>query len=116
MKFWLDAQLPPALARYLTETFGVDAQVVRELGLRDAIDREIFEAAKRDGVAVITKDGDFVELVQRLGPPPQIVWVTCGNTSNRHLQRVFAATFADARELLAGGAAVVEIADAPAVD
>ena len=36
MKFWLDAQLPPALARYLAEAFGVEAQVVRDLGLRDA--------------------------------------------------------------------------------
>lgn len=116
MKFWLDAQLPPALALYLTDTFGVEAQVVRDLGLRDAADREIFEAAGRAGSTVITKDGDFVEIVQRLGAPPQIVWVTCGNASNKRLMQVFAATFADACELLAGGAQIVEIGDAPAGD
>ena len=72
MKVWLDAQLPPALARSLTETFGVEAHVVRDLGLRDAADRGVFEAARQAGTTVITKDGDFVELVQRLGKPPQI--------------------------------------------
>jgi predicted nuclease of predicted toxin-antitoxin system len=114
VKFWLDAQLPPALARYLTGSFGVEAEVVRNLGLREAADREIFEAARRAGSIVITKDGDFVELARRLGSPPQVVWVTCGNASNERLIQVFAATFADARELLAGGAPIVEISDAPA--
>lgn len=113
MKFWLDAQLPPSLARYLAETFTVDTAVVRDLGLRDAADRDIFEAARKAGATVITKDGDFVELARRLGPPPQVVWVTCGNASNRRLIRVFEATFADALRLLAGGTPVVEIADAP---
>ena len=31
---------------------------------------------------MITKDRDFVELLGRLGPPPKIIWITCGNTSN----------------------------------
>ena len=116
MKFWLDAQLPPALAHYLGKNFGVKAVCVREVGLRDASDREIFQAAAQTGATVITKDDDFVEFVQRLGPPPQVVWVTCGNASNARLIRVFGATFADAKRLLAGGASIVEIADAPDSD
>ena len=43
MTLWLDAQLPPALARWISEQpWGVDAVAVRELGLRDASDPEIF--------------------------------------------------------------------------
>ena len=114
MTFWLDAQLPPALAQYLIESFGVKAQALRAVGLRDATDREIFDAARRAGVTIVTKDGDFVELVQRFGTPPQIIWVTCGNATNKHLKQVYATTFAQARALLAGGAQIVEIADAPA--
>ncbi|MDF5718318.1 MAG: DUF5615 family PIN-like protein [Rhizonema sp. NSF051] len=30
---------------------------------------------------MITKDSDFVDLVDRLGTPPQIIWLTCGDTS-----------------------------------
>lgn len=48
----------------------------------------------------------------RLGPPPQVVWVTCGNSSDAHIRGVFDATFADALKLLATGAALVEIGDA----
>jgi predicted nuclease of predicted toxin-antitoxin system len=39
--FWVDAQLPPALAQWLRESFGVKAFSLRELGLRDAEDIEI---------------------------------------------------------------------------
>lgn len=112
MSFWIDAQLPPVLARYLAETYGVEAVAVRDLGLRDATDRAIFDAARDARARLITKDGDFVELVQRLGPPPQILWVTCGNSSNAHIRAVFGATFADAFKLLEAGAALVEIGDA----
>ncbi len=40
MIFWIDAQLTPLLARWLQEEFGVVAYAVRELGLRDAKDRQ----------------------------------------------------------------------------
>jgi predicted nuclease of predicted toxin-antitoxin system len=36
----------------------------------------------------MTKDSDFVDLVERLGPPPQIIWLTCGNTSNLRLREI----------------------------
>lgn len=37
MTLWLDAQLPPALARWISQQpWGVDAVAVRELGLRNA--------------------------------------------------------------------------------
>jgi predicted nuclease of predicted toxin-antitoxin system len=41
MTFWIDAQLPPQLAPWLTETFKVEAFSVRFLGLRDAEDEDI---------------------------------------------------------------------------
>src|SRR5438128_227443 len=81
----LDAQLPPALVAWMAATFLVDVRAVRDLGLRDAKDLEIFQAARNAQAVVMTKDSDFVELLDRLGPPPQIVWVTCGNTTNARL-------------------------------
>lgn len=114
MTFWLDAQMPPAMAQYLAKTFGIEAIAIRDLGFRDAGDRSIFDTARIRGAAVITKDSDFVDLLERLGPPPQVVWVTCGNSSNSHLRGVFDASFGDALKLLATGAALVEIADAQA--
>jgi predicted nuclease of predicted toxin-antitoxin system len=63
MIFWLDAHLSPGLARWITERFGISARAVHDLGLRDAEDEQIFEAARRAEVVVITKDRDFVEMV-----------------------------------------------------
>ncbi|MGL5065207.1 MAG: DUF5615 family PIN-like protein, partial [Microcoleus sp.] len=95
MIFWLNAQLPPSLAQWLTETFGVNAVTLQELGFRDAQDIEIFNAARLNGLGtiVVTKDRDFVDLVVRLGSPPQILWLTCGNITNRDLQRIFTRAF-----------------------
>lgn len=60
MIFWIDAQLSPYLARWLGAEFGVEAKAIRDLGLRDARDREIFLAAREANAVVITKDSDFV--------------------------------------------------------
>jgi predicted nuclease of predicted toxin-antitoxin system len=84
---------------------------VRELGLRDADDQAIFQYAKQTASIVVTKDSDFVELVHRYGAPPQIVWVTCGNTTNDNLSRIFADIFANALQLLAAGETLVEISE-----
>jgi predicted nuclease of predicted toxin-antitoxin system len=109
MKFWVDAQLPPVLATWLREQFQVEAFSLRELGLRDAEDAVIFQAAQQPGIVIISKDSDFLELISRYGPPPQLIWVTCGNATNKKLQFVFSETFSTALKLLAAGQAMVEI-------
>lgn len=110
MKFWVDAQLPPALAAWLSQRHGVEALSLRDIGLRDAADADIFFAARRSDIVIVSKDGDFVDLVSRHGSPPQLLWVTCGNVSNRRLQEVFDKTFSDALESLNAGQAIIEIA------
>lgn len=109
MTIWVDAHLSPAIATWITNTFGVTALALRDVGLRDAEDPEIFEAAKAQGVILMTKDSDFVDLVNRLGSPPQIIWLTCGNTSNARLQEILSSTLLEALELLGAGEALVEI-------
>jgi predicted nuclease of predicted toxin-antitoxin system len=106
---WTDAHLSPALARWLREHFAVDARPIRELGLRDAEDAQIFSAARDAGAVVITKDSDFVDLVTRLGPPPQIVWLTCGNTTNEALRAILADAWPRVHALLDAGEPLVEI-------
>ena len=57
----------------------------------------------------MTKDEDFVRLVERNSPPPQVIWVTAGNMSNAHFKSLLLKTFPDAMSLIASGEAVVEI-------
>ena len=54
MIIWLDAQLSPRLARWIEETFEVECVHVRDLGLRNAEDPEIFQKA-RDAVSVVIR-------------------------------------------------------------
>jgi predicted nuclease of predicted toxin-antitoxin system len=108
---WIDAQLAPALAPWITDTFGLEAYSARFLSLGAAKDREIFAAAREASVVVLTKDRDFVHLVERLGPPPQVIWITCGNTSNERMRSILKEKLEDALRLLRLGEWVVEISD-----
>ncbi|TRT81315.1 MAG: hypothetical protein EWV64_01780 [Microcystis flos-aquae Ma_QC_C_20070823_S18] len=72
-------------------------------------DTEIFQVAKAQRAILMTKDSDFVDLVERLGSPPQIIWLTCGNTSNARLREILSETLPRALELLAAGETLVEI-------
>ncbi|MBW4560608.1 MAG: DUF5615 family PIN-like protein [Mojavia pulchra JT2-VF2] len=111
MNIWIDAQLPPTLAGWLSRNFGVTATALRNLGLRDAQDTEIFDAARAASAVIMTKDSDFVDLVCRLGTPPQILWLTCGNVTNRKLQQILTPIFPEALERLRQGEAIIEISD-----
>ena len=48
-------------------------------------------------------------LLERLGPPPQVLWVTCGNTSDARLREIFGGVFGTALEMLAAGEPLVEV-------
>jgi len=109
MKFWLDAQLSPALASYISERFEVELTHIVSLGLLHATDTHIFNSAKEQQATVITKDRDFLDLSRRFGPPPQVVWLRSGNTSNAAVRKTLDARFADVLRLLSEGEAVVEL-------
>ena len=85
MRFLIDAQLPPDLARFLASC-GYQAQHVAEIGLLSAGDREIWEHAKVVKTAIITKDTDFAALTI-LDEGPQIVWIRFGNTRKAELTK-----------------------------
>jgi len=110
---WVDAQLSPALAPWITQQFGIEAFSVKRLGMVNSNDLLIFEAARSANVVVLTKDADFALLLERLGPPPQVLWIRCGNTSKAHVQRILTATLPNAVRLLRAGEPLVEINDTP---
>ena len=88
MILWLDAQVSPKLRPWIRRAFKIDVVHVRDLGLREAEDPKIFDDARRAKAVILTKDEDFVVLVERLGPPPQVIWLTCGNVSNARLKKI----------------------------
>ena len=78
MRFLVDAQLPPALARRI-EAEGHEAEHVVDCGLAAASDDSIRRHAERTGAVIVTKDEDFaVHHILSSGPP--VVWLRVGNT------------------------------------
>jgi len=106
---WLDAHLSPRVALWIREDLGHDAQALREIGLRDAEDNEIFDKARKDGATILTKDKDFADLVGRLGSPPSVIWLRCGNTSENVLKQILSDHLDDALNFIANGESLVEI-------
>ncbi len=84
----IDAQLSSHLTPWIKQCFGIDVFSAAYLGLKTAKDSEIFSFAREKNAIVITKDNDFVELQDRLDPPPKIIWLTLGNTSNANLKEI----------------------------
>ena len=58
---------------------------------------------------VLTKDSDFVRLLEQHGSPPKVLWLTCGNTSDAALQRILGRHLSTALELLDAGEDLVEL-------
>jgi predicted nuclease of predicted toxin-antitoxin system len=106
---WLDAHLSPRLASWITESLGVDAKALREIGLRDAEDQDIFDQARKNEVIILTKDKDFADLVVRCGPPPAVIWLRCGNTSEERLKQVLSNHLTRALDYITTGEPLVEI-------
>jgi predicted nuclease of predicted toxin-antitoxin system len=111
VKIWIDAQISPAIAQWFSSTYGVEAVALKDLGLRDANDRDIFFSARDAKTVVLTKDRDLVDLVIQLGSPPQILWVTCGNTSNAKLKAILMQAWPSAVTLLRSGEKIIEVSD-----
>jgi predicted nuclease of predicted toxin-antitoxin system len=110
MEIWIDAQLSPSLALWINQSFDEsNAQSMRALGLRDASDKEIFMKARQHKAVIVSKDADFLKLLNEYGPPPQIIWITAGNTSNAHMRIILTQHLATAINMIQNGERLVEI-------
>lgn len=88
MKFLIDSQLPPALARFIAEELDCESLHVANVGLQCASDYEIWLYASANDMILITKDEDFVDLFfQR--PNARLVWVRLGNARRVFLLDAF---------------------------
>ena len=67
--------------------------------------------ARPANAIVMTKDADFVQLLERSGPPPSIIWLTCGNTSSTRLRELLLVAWPRIAELIRSGEPMVEFSE-----
>ena len=108
MRFLVDAQLPPALARWLAER-GHVAEHVSDRGMAAVDDREIWEYARATGAVIVTKDGDFAARRALAAEGPTVAWIRLGNTRRRELLALFAFRLPAVIEALERGESLIEI-------
>ena len=78
MKLLFDQNLSPRLSRLLADIYA-DSIHVREVNLRDADDSDIWDYAKANGYAIVSKDSDFQQRSLLHGAPPKFIWLRVGN-------------------------------------
>ncbi len=109
MRFLVDAQLPPALARWLVSQ-GHEAEHVADVEMTAAPDSEIWDHAKKTDAIIITKDEDF-SILHNLGnqPKPKVIWLRVGNTRRSELLEWFNSLMPGIISALDQGETLIEI-------
>lgn len=109
MRFIVDAQLPPALARWLAD-HGHEAEHVFDFGGDGTTDSEIWRRALTKTAAIVTKDEDFSLRSMREADAPQVVWIRVGNTRRTALFAWIEKVLPEVIKALSRGERIVEIA------
>ena len=88
-----------------------NAKQVRELGLENSTDNEIFEYAKKNNYSIVTFDSDFCDLNILKGFPPKIIWIRTGNTTTKNLEIIIGQKFELINSFLTENFGCLEIMD-----
>ena len=108
MRFLVDAQLPPALARWLTAA-GHTSEHVFDCELTKASDDIIWQHAVQTTAVLITKDEDFASRRALAQGPPTVVWIRFGNTRRRELLARMNTALPDILAAIERGDTLIEI-------
>ena len=80
MKLLFDQNLSHRLVALLGDLFP-GSEHVRNVGLQNEDDRQIWDYAKRNRFTIVTLDSDYSDWNRLLGAPPKVIWVRFGNST-----------------------------------
>jgi predicted nuclease of predicted toxin-antitoxin system len=98
MKLLFDQNLSPKLVNRLANLFPGSSHV-QSVGLACASDDQVWEHARLNGFAIVTKDEDYNNLSVVRGSPPKVIWLQLGNCTTAQVETVFRTRFADIEAL-----------------
>jgi predicted nuclease of predicted toxin-antitoxin system len=99
MKLLFDHNLSPKLIYRLAELFP-NSNHVYHLGLDRVEDRQVWQHAKINDFTIVTKNGDYNELLILLGFPPKIIWIRRGNCSTNEIENILRIHHLDIQDLI----------------
>ncbi len=86
MKLLFDHHLSHKLVKRLADIFP-DSMQTRLLGMSTVDDIVIWSHARQPGFMVASLDADFYDLSVLHGHPPKLIWLRCGNSTVREIER-----------------------------
>lgn len=108
MKFIVDNQLPPSLARFISDELKTTAIHVADIGLKSASDSALWEYASNHDLIVISKDEDFATMILNT-PTAKLIWVRLGNCRKTLLLETFRRMWPRVIHRLESGDSLIEI-------
>ena len=87
MKLFFDHNLSYKLVGRLADLLP-NSEHVRNVNLHETDDRMVWEYARVNGFAIVSKDEDFHQLSFLYGAPPQVIWARLGNCTTTDIEHV----------------------------
>lgn len=92
MKLLLDENLSDKIIYRIVDLYP-DSQHVKTLGLINTDDAIIWEYAKANGFAIVSKDSDFYQRSLLYGHPPQFIYLRIGNSPTSKIVQILRDNF-----------------------
>ena len=87
MKLLFDENFSFRLVARLAAAFPGNVHV-DSVGLHSPADSVIWDFARDNGFAIVSKDDDFRQLSFLYGAPPKVIWLSVGNASTDTILRI----------------------------
>ena len=72
-----------------------DSVHVQDVGLDTADDTELWDYARENDYAIVSKDADFSDRSVIHGHPPKVIWLRQGNCSTNAIERILRTHYSD---------------------
>jgi predicted nuclease of predicted toxin-antitoxin system len=92
MKLLLDENLSNKIIRKITDLYP-DSTQVKTLALNNTDDAIIWEYAKRNNFAIVSKDSDFYQRSLLYGHPPKFIYLRIGNSPTTKVAQILRDNF-----------------------
>ena len=99
MKLLFDQNISFRIVSKIQDLYPGSKQV-KELGLENSKDSQIWIYAKNNKFCIVTFDGDFYDLGLVKGSYPKVIWLRLGNTSTKNIEKVLKNNYELIKEFL----------------
>lgn len=108
MKLLLDQNLSFRLVKKFSLKFP-STDHVKNIGLTNSSDIEIYQYAKSNNFSIVTFDADFLDIILLKGSPPKLIWLNTGNLTSQSVFGLFETNQETITEFLKSNDSILEL-------